>query len=230
MRYDFYTRKRRWKPPGTTWCRRRLHRRVLSGLGIQSVCEIGIGFGEFAKYCRDEGILYVGVDVNTGLLNELAAQGYTVHEASVPPLPQIAEPFDAIFAAHVIEHMDGASGATGFVESCAEALERQGGRYLILLYPDIERCGAMFWYDYTHSFVTTKNRVEELLMDGGWDVIRSGRYLACFFATSGLLRILGWFIPYALLPLSAQTFAKLTFQQHAFTVAKLTKRASEVDV
>jgi hypothetical protein len=98
---------------------------------------------------------------------------------------------------------------------------KNGGRWLILLYPDIDRCGNMFWQDYTHSFVTTLKRVNELVSDCGFRVHRSGRYTACVFRGSGFLSRLRHITPFFLLPARISWFARLSFQQHSYTIAEL---------
>lgn len=221
MRYDFYSRDRLYKPGLAKQCRNRLHRKVLEGLPLRSVCEIGVGFGEFAEYCRQNGIEWLGIEPNDHLREALEAQGFLVYNAMMPQFPEVNERMDAIFASHMIEHLNGLPEALRFLAGCEALLRDKGGRYLVLLYPDIQRCGNMFWFDYTHNFVTSKSRIEQMLLDNGWKIRKSGHYTACFFRISPLLRIIGKVFPYFLLPRRIAEFARLSFQEHAYTVAEL---------
>lgn len=219
MKYDFYNQERMYKPKLALKARDRLHRKVLRNLDIHSVLEIGVGFGEFASYCQRHEIAYVGIETNKNLRNTLMAKGFKVYESAMPNFPEMSEQFDAIFAAHLIEHLDGLPEVVKFLDGCRHVLESHKGKYLILLYPDVEKCGFSFWHDYTHSFVTMKKRVEDILFDHGWNVVWSKRYTVCFFRFSSLIRIAGKVFPYFLLPRDVQLFVRLSFQQHCATVA-----------
>jgi hypothetical protein len=201
-------------------CRDRLHRSVLSGLDIHSICEIGVGFGEMASYCRRQGIKWIGIEPNAKLRDTLIDDGFKIYDAMMPEFPRMEESFDAIFAGHFIEHLNNVQEVMQFLDSCRESLYSHKGRYLILLYPDIEKCGPIFWHDYTHSFVTTKKRIEDLLYDMDWQICRSERYTACFFRGSGLIRLVGKVFPYFLLPEKIAFFARLSFLQHVLTIAR----------
>ena len=220
MKYDSYNRQQLYKPGLQMKCRDRLHRIILSHLPIRSILEIGVGFGELANYCRRNGLEWIGIEPNGNLRNALTEEGYTVYDAVMPKFPALSESFDAIFAAHFIEHLDDYKEVTRFLEACKENLLSHDGRYLILLYPDIERCGPIFWHDYTHSFITTKKRIEDLPYDTDWRIRWSARYTACFFRTSGLIRSIGKIFPYFLLPERIALFARLSFLQHAVTIAE----------
>ena len=227
MRYDSYNKERLYKPGLALKCRDRLHRRVLAGLGVRSICEIGIGFGELASYCRRNGLEWIGIEPNDQLREAIVREGFRVHNATLPAFPAIEVEFDAVFAAHFIEHLKDLDEVIRFLDACKEALRAHGGRYLILLYPDIERCGSIFWHDYTHSFVTTKKRIEDLLHDTDWQIRRSERYTACFFRGSGLISLIGKFFPFFLLPERVATFARLSFLQHCLTIAEPLQKSRE---
>ncbi len=220
MRYDSYNRERLYKPGLQMKCRDRLHRLVLSGLAVRSICEIGVGFGELADYCSRNGIGWIGIEPNDNLRRPLVEDGFRVYDSTLPEFPEIEERFDAIFAAHFIEHLNGLQDVMRFLGSCKTSLASHGGRFLILLYPDIEKCGPIFWHDYTHNFVTTKKRIEDLLYDTGWKILRSERYTACFFRTSGLISLIGKIFPYFLMPEKIALFARLSFLQHVLTIAE----------
>ena len=221
MQYDHYNEDTFYKPGLAVQVRERLHRIVFKGLKFKNILEVGIGFGEMARYCEKFGIGWTGVDANQQLIDKLKADGKQVHYAEMPTFPEIPEEVDMVFAAHFIEHLKDFKEALLFLERSRDLLKAKGGKYMVLLYPDIEKAGPIFWHDYSHSFVTTKKRVETLLFDTGFKVTRSGRYTACFFATSGLVSFIGKIFPYFLLPPKIALFAKLSFQQHAFTIAEV---------
>ncbi len=220
MQYDSYNRERLYKPWLAMKCRDRLHRQVFSGLQLHSVCEIGVGFGELAAYCRREGMGWIGIEPNDRLRDALSTDGFTVYNATMPDFPDVDETFDAIFAAHFIEHLNNLQEVKRFLDACRDNLLSHNGRYLILLYPDIEKCGSIFWHDYTHSFVTTKKRIEDLLYDMEWETCRSERYTACFFKTSSLISFIGRIFPYFLLPEKMAFFARLSSLRHVLTIAR----------
>jgi len=219
MQYDFYNRETLYKPGLAAKARDRIHRILLQDLKLNSILEVGIGFCELADYCRRKVIEWTGIEANANLIQEARNKGYKVYQAVMPDFPEVEEEYQAIFAAHFVEHLKDYQEALKFLETCKEKLTNKQGGYLILLYPDIEKVGHFFWQDYTHSFVTTKKRIEDMLFDAGYEIKRSGRYTACFFATSGLISFLGKFFPYFLLPKKVALFARLSFQQHCFTIA-----------
>jgi len=209
-----------FRPRATQVSRNVLYSKLLRGLDIHSVCEIGAGFGEFAHYCRNQNIQWVGIEPNDLMRKALSEEGFKVYNASLPEVPVIEESFDAVFAAHVIEHMDGLKEVLRFLEACKQMLQKGGGKYLILLYPDIKYSGALFWHDYTHNFVTTRSRIEQMLFDEGWEVCRSGQYAACFFRGSGLVSRLGTLLSYVLFPCRFGEWFRLSIQRHGFTIAQ----------
>ena len=221
MEYDFYNTDNFYKPKLAVKARDRLHRLLFRGLDFRSVLEVGIGFGELADYCRRQNLGWAGIDANQNLIEKIRQQGFTAYQARMPRFPEIEEKPDLLFAGHFIEHLKDYSEALDFLKGGQEVLKKSGGRYLVLLYPDIEKIGHFFWQDYTHSFVTTKKRIEDMLYDTGWKIRRSGHYTACFFATSAWISAAGKIFPYFLLPPKVSQFARLSFQRHAYTVAEV---------
>ncbi len=220
MRSDFYIKNLVLRPRAMQFSRNILYRKLLHGTDIRSICEIGPGFGEFAHYCRNKGIRWIGIEPNDSLRSSLIEEGFEVHPAVLPEMPLLNASFDALFAAHVIEHMEGLSQALRFLETCKQLLLRGDAKYLVLLYPDILRCGHLFWHDYTHSFVTSRGRIEQMLHDEGWEICRSGHYAACFFRCSGLISRMGALASRAVFPRRLSEFLRLSIQQHGFTIAK----------
>ncbi|MBF0431568.1 MAG: methyltransferase domain-containing protein [Fibrobacteria bacterium] len=222
MQYDFYNQNNLYKPALAVKARERLHTILFKGISFSSVLEVGIGFCELADYCRKKGIEWIGIDANEQLLEQARNKGYTVYQAMMPAFPEVNEKCEAIFASHFIEHLKDYQEALEFITKSKELLKKKNGKYLILLYPDIEKIGHFFWQDYTHSFVTNKKRIEDMLYDTGFELVKSGRYTSCFFSTSGLISFIGKLFPYFLLPKKIAMFAKLSFQQHSYTIGKIT--------
>jgi hypothetical protein len=210
-----------YKPSFTLRARDRLHRILFRGLDIQGIFEVGIGFCELADYCRRHNINWTGMDASPKLLSQARKSGFTVYEGHAPILPEVTESFNTVFSAHLIEHLKNYEEALNFLENCKKQIKEKQGRYLILLFPDIEKIGNFFWQDYTHAFVTTKKRIEDMLFDTGFKLVKSGRYTACFFAASGLISLVGKVFPYFILPPKVAMFARLSFQQHGYAVAEI---------
>ncbi len=221
MKYDFYNTGNLYKPKLAIQARNRLHRILLEGLNPKSILEVGVGFGELAKFCLERNVQWTGVDANQNLIDTLSAEGFKLYRANMPEFPQIEENFQIIFAAHFIEHLKDYSEAFQFLEQSKKLLEKNGGGHVVLLFPDIEKIGHYFWQDYTHSFVTTKKRIEDMLYDAGYKLERSGHYTACFFASSTLISLAGKVFPYFLLPRKQAEFARLSFQQHGYAIARV---------
>ena len=219
MKYDFYNPETMYKPGLAVKARDRLHNMLFRNAKPVSILEVGIGFCELADYCRRNGITWTGIDANENLVREARKHNYSVYHAIMPDFPVIKEDYHVIFAAHFIEHLKDYQEVLKFLEACRSMLKDRAGGTLFLLYPDIENVGHFFWQDYTHSFVTTKKRIEDMLYDSGYRILRSGRYTACFFLTSGLISFIGKFFPYFLLPPKIALFVRLSFQQHGYTVA-----------
>ncbi len=221
MQYDFYNEDEFYKPGLAKAARDRLHRILFQDLEFKSILEVGIGFGELADYSKRSDLNWTGVDANENLLEVIRKRGFPAYHAWMPKFPEIKEDFDLIFAAHFIEHLKDYQEALEFIHGCKQKLSEKKGRYLVLLFPDIEKIGTFFFQDYTHSFVTSKKRIEDMLYDTGWKIVKSGRYTSCFFATSGIISFLGKFFPFFLLPKKIALFARLSLQQHSYVIAEL---------
>lgn len=154
---------------------------------IPSILEIGSGKGELAKWCRGEGVEYVGIEPNEKMATSLLAEGFKVFVGSASGEMRSLimgntagfcyKKYDCILAAHVIEHMD-LWEIKDMLEHGKDLLNAYGK--IVLLYPDFEKIGDMFYRDYTHTYVTTKKRVENICEDAGLRIVRSGYYAGPF--------------------------------------------------
>lgn len=138
------------------------------------VLEFGPGKGHFAEAASKRKWEYFAVDGSPAIIKGLRSSGYNVIEAFVPPVPaNLPGGFDVILMEHFIEHMATPGEARDLVVGSWEKLN--GGGIVILVAPDYLSHRENFWdSDYTHSFVTTLERINQLLMDGGFRVVYAG--------------------------------------------------------
>jgi SAM-dependent methyltransferase len=220
MRY--YDKKFINKPEGfTSGVRDRLHHNIFDDLAVSSICEVGIGAGHLARYCRENKIDWVGIEPNEKSRDNLINQGFAVYNGTMPIFPDISEQFDTIVASHVIEHLNNVNEALDFLRISREKLDKKGGRFIVLMYPDIEKWGSYFWVDYSHSFITTKKRIEDMLIDTNWNIIRSERYLGCYFRFSNIMHEIGKLLPLFLLPEELALSLKSSLQLNVMTIAEI---------
>lgn len=130
--------------------------------GASRVLDIGFGSGGFAD-AAPAGTEVVGLDADPAAVDARPDIG---HLGSAEELPFESGSFDAVHAAHVIEHLD---APRRMVDECARVL-RPGGRILIAT-PDIERTGFRFWVDHTHVTPFTRESLSRLLFMSGFDVL-----------------------------------------------------------
>lgn len=126
--------------------------------------EIGPGKGFVTELVKDR-VDYHCIEPNKNLAQYLSRDlNVNVTSVMVPPIPFSDNSFDVIYHSHVLEHMASSTIAFDFISECKRVL-RPGGQ-LIFLCPDYIRMGNYFWdVDYTHTFVTTENRIKHLLQD-----------------------------------------------------------------
>lgn len=171
------------------------------GKKARDVLEIGIGEGSFSRAAQQRKWNYTGIDRNADMARN--AGGENVFCAEVPPFPMqiVQKRFDLIYAAFVLEHMDGGKAACEFMKESAAHLADDGS--LVLLVPDALSLKMEFWsVDYTHSFPTTERNVKQIAADCGLACLKTVRY-RCFFSENKFalfaLRVLSWFYKYRLL-------------------------------
>jgi SAM-dependent methyltransferase len=150
------------------------------------ILEVGCGFGFFAELCRTQGLPYVALEANSTMAAALAARGFDVRQAFVPPVA-VDRDVDVIFMDQVFEHMKNRDEAIEMVDSCRRQL-RKGG-ILVISSPDIFTFKEDFYSDYTHSYPTSMPVLTQILSDGGFDVIHQD-YLVFFVRGQLLTRML----------------------------------------
>lgn len=148
--------------------------------------EIGPGTGGVAQIATEAGWTYTAIEASPQLAGALRARGMTVIEAWTPPFPVPDGSFDVIYADQVLEHMAGINEARQFVSEAYRALTPGGVLFVVV--PDYLKEREFFWdIDYTHNFVTTDRRMQQLFFDGGFTVTRTVRSIG---AATGLARAL----------------------------------------
>lgn len=148
--------------------------------------EIGPGRGEFClMWLRERGDVTV-VEANSTIGEPLSKEGIQVVKAFAPPIPCEDNQFDVVLASHVIEHMPTVDQAIALAEEMTRVC-RPGG-VICIASPDIKAFGSDFWnVDYTHSFVTSPRRIEQLLGDSGLKVEKSILYSGYLTGIKGLI-------------------------------------------
>lgn len=180
--YDFYEKRK------VTWINRILNKRFANWIAsivysfvkspIDSVLEIGAGKGSVAVLLNDH-CDYLAVEPSPALCEYLSRKFVKSVNAFCPPIPCDDKSKDLIFSIHVIEHMKDFKAAVNFVSEIHRALKDHG--VLILSFPDCRDYGFSFYdTDYSHNFITTLNRMRQLLHDCGFMI----RDKSIFFGSS----------------------------------------------
>jgi SAM-dependent methyltransferase len=163
-----------------------------------SVLEIGPGRGMFAELCLRQGARYQAIEPNQEMADHLRRQGIEVVSAIVPPLPDLGRTFDVVVMNSVIEHMNTMTDALELTRQVL-AILRPGGRF-VLYAPDYANWRHHFFIgDFSHSYITSWRRLEELLISAGFDRVEGCYQTATLrgvpcFVVSGLAAWLpfGW--------------------------------------
>ena len=144
--------------------------RSLSDQTTLKTLELGPGRGHFAREILSLGWEYQAVDASPAVLRLLREEGIEVLQSFVPPMPaEAGGGYDLVLMEHFIEHMDSPASARALVDSICQSLTPNG--LIIIVAPDFLAHRSNFWdCDYTHSFVTTAERLRQLLLDSDYKV------------------------------------------------------------
>jgi SAM-dependent methyltransferase len=165
---------------------RQASRRILAFADVapgSSILEIGPGRGEFAELCLARKMEYHAVEPNGGLAEALRQKGAHVICARVPPLPALDRKFDLVAMINVMEHMNGLEQALDTACQVRRVLN-PGGKFLIHSPDYLSWRSHFFNCDFSHNYVTTRRRLDQLLVNAGYEGIRSG-YMSGPFAGAG---------------------------------------------
>ena len=159
-----------------------------------SVLEIGPGRGIFADICLENNIEYFAVEPNQQLAASLEKRGSHVIRAMVPPLPAIDKDFDGVVMINVMEHMNSMQEALQISRQISRVLKPKGR--LVICSPDYLNLRHNFFNaDFSHSYVTTRRRLKQLLVSAGFNNIKSCHLsgpltgFMCFLVTSVISRL-----------------------------------------
>ena len=159
-----------------------------------NILEIGPGRGVFADICLEKGIEYCAVEPNQQMAASLEKRGANVIRAMVPPLPAIDKEFDAVVMLAVMEHMNSMQDALQISRQIKEVLKPRGK--FVICSPDYLNWRHNFFNcDFSHNYVTTRRRLKQLLVNAGFENIKSC-YLSgpltgfvCFLVTAFISRL-----------------------------------------
>jgi len=148
--------------------------------------EIGPGEGRFAELCRREGVRYFCIEPSPPLQKRMQEGGYPTIGGFVPPIAVGSDSIDVLYADQLLEHMPDFTAAIHFVAECNRVLKKDG--HLALIFPNYLKEREFFFdIDYTHNFVTTERRVEQMLFDCHFALVDK---VVSIGRTTGILRYL----------------------------------------
>jgi SAM-dependent methyltransferase len=169
--YDFYSQRkvtkisRMWNEGFANRNATKIQSMISKG---DSVLEIGTGNGPIANKLY-QNYKYTGYEPNPVLASNLNSMGIFVHRKSVPPLLEKDESQNIVVAIHVLEHMTDIKEAQALLNEMRRVLTANGKLFLIC--PDYLDFGPTFFdADYSHSFITTRNRLTQMLIDSGFEI------------------------------------------------------------
>lgn len=161
------------------WLVKALSRKIFRHTGAasgSSILEIGPGRGVFADICLEKGIEYVAVEPNRQMAASLEKRGAAVICAMVPPLPAVDKEFDVVVMINVMEHTNSMQDALEIARQIRTVLKPKGK--LVICSPDYLNWRLNFFNcDFSHNYVTTRRRLNQLLVNAGFKNIKS--YYLC---------------------------------------------------
>ena len=186
----FYDHYHQDKPTGAgNWISNAFAGKIFTYAGIQkgqTVLETGPGRGVFADACLKAGTEYHAVEPNRQMAESLEQKGAKVTCAMVPPLPEMDRQFDFAVMINVMEHMNSMKDALLITQQIREAL-KPNGKFVICSPDYLNYRHNFFNCDFSHSYVTTRRRLEQLLVSGGFGNIKSCYLSGPFSGITGML-------------------------------------------
>lgn len=138
----------------------------------KTILDIGCGRGEFLKLLVNDGINAEGVDINQDMISICRSQGLNVYNSEgTEYLRNTDKKFGAIFAAHVIEHME-YNEMIELINLAYERLENNG--CLILETPNPKTVGTHiggFYSDPTHLHFVHPSTLQFICEKAGFDEV-----------------------------------------------------------
>jgi len=157
--------------------------KIAAGYSPVKVLEIGVGKGLFYEQLKKDvpQMQYTGIEASDTLYKEAESNGINAVKCFVPPFPPELEreSFDLVVMINVLEHFRDYREVLGVLNGINDLLKTDGK--LLLYVPCSMDWGKEFYdCDYSHSYFITRNRVDNLLSDSGYQVIKRDSYRACF--------------------------------------------------
>ena len=148
------------------------------------VSEIGPGLGHFALECKKRGLNYIGFEPSLPLREKLLKKNINVVDAFVPPIPMEDKSCNLAYASMILEHLPTHIEASEFSLEIARVL-KEGGHVCLVVPNYLTSKEFFFEMDYTHSFITTKRRVANLLRDAELQLVEVQHVIGWFWVKSG---------------------------------------------
>jgi len=172
----FYDHFQKDKPTGLgNWISNAFAGKIFKYAGIEAghiILETGPGRGVFADICLEARTEYFAVEPNRRMAESLEKRGAGVICAMVPPLPEMDKQFDFAVMINVMEHMNSMQDALRITQQIREVLKPKGK--FVICSPDYLNYRHNFFNcDFSHSYVVTRRRLNQLLISGGFINIRS---------------------------------------------------------
>ncbi len=185
------------------------------------ILEIGPGHGYFARECGRRRLRYTGVEPSVELAAALRQEGISVVGKSVPPIEAGDESVDLVHSSDFVEHLPTYPDVERFFREAFRVL-RPGG-YMSVITPNYRTLKDLFFrYEYQHSFVTTRERLNKFLKDCGFRIVASRDFL---FWLSPRLNVLDRVVAHVVVPLARNPIlefmiARMTSEDVLFRIHK----------
>lgn len=141
-----------------------------------SVLEIGPGRGEFAHECCLRNFDYLGIEPSEDLYKKLCEAGLKMISQTVPPIPVASASFNVVHSNDFVEHLESYREVMEFFSESYRVLKPNG--YMSVIAPNYLTIQRLFFqYEYQHSYVTTKARLEHMLLDNGFELVAARTFL-----------------------------------------------------
>jgi SAM-dependent methyltransferase len=151
------------------------------------ILEVGPGHGHFLRAAAAAGMLPDAIEPSDDFRSRLVDSGIDISTEEVPPIRRPDNSYDLINACMVLENLPTSREAGEFACEAHRVL-RPGG-IISLIFPDYMTWGRFFFDEhYTHSFITTEERVRHLLSCQGFEVIRTEHVLGWYWVENTPLR------------------------------------------
>jgi SAM-dependent methyltransferase len=142
----------------------------------QQVLDLGCGAGYFVKMLREQGIEASGIDLDPAAIKKAREQNLPVEQAEaldyLRKLP--AASLDAVFSAHLVEHLE-VEAVYNLIKEAQRALKPDG--FLLVTTPNVRALVShleMFWLHFDHKRFYHPRLLEFFMKDCRFDRIIFG--------------------------------------------------------